>query len=58
MAYRASSAARRHHHQMSVNPITGERIDYSRKALMINDPTPPKYERYSSITRFQFHSFV
>ncbi len=41
MAYRPSSARRQ---QTSVNPITGEKIDYGKKAQLIKDQTIPMYE--------------
>jgi hypothetical protein len=40
MAYRPSSARRQ---QTSVNPITGERIDYGKKVNFIKDQTIPMY---------------
>jgi hypothetical protein len=40
MTYRPSSARRQ---QTSINPITGERIDYSKKAHFIKDETTPMY---------------
>ena len=43
MAYRPSSARRQ---QTSVNPITGERIDYSKKAHVIKDQPIPVYEYF------------
>ncbi len=45
MAYRPSSARRQ---QTSVNPITGEKIDYGKKANVIKDQTIPKYTYFSS----------
>jgi hypothetical protein len=40
MAYRPSSARRQ---QTSMNPITGEKVDYSKKAHFIKDRTTPMY---------------
>lgn len=40
MSYRPSSARRQ---QTSVNPITGEKIDYTKKAYFIKDQTTPMY---------------
>ena len=40
MAYRPSSARRQ---QTSTNPITGEKIDYNKKAHYIKDQTIPMY---------------
>jgi hypothetical protein len=40
MSYRPSSARRQ---QTSVNPITGEKIDYTKKAHFIKDQTTAMY---------------
>jgi hypothetical protein len=40
MAYRPSSARRQ---QTSINPITGEKVDYNKKAYFIKDQTTPMY---------------
>ncbi len=40
MSFRPSSARRQ---QTSVNPITGEKIDYSKKLHFIKDQTTPMY---------------
>jgi len=49
MSYRPSSARRQ---QTSVNPITGEKIDYSKKVYFIKDQTTPMY--VNSVKSFYF----
>jgi hypothetical protein len=50
MAYRPSSARRQ---QTSINPITGEKVDYNKKAHFIKDQTTPMY--VNSVNFFFFY---
>lgn len=53
MSYRPSSARRQ---QTSINPITGEKIDYNKKAHFIKDQTTPMYVNILNLLNFNYNN--